>query len=93
MAETTLVIENLQENLEYTRSRYHTLLKSDERKFDVEAELIYNKTYDSMESMRSIVVALLGRVIDALRETTRERDTSGQLRLEVSTLKRLVEER
>jgi hypothetical protein len=29
MTETALVIENLQENLEYTRSRYQTLLKSD----------------------------------------------------------------
>lgn len=67
--------------MEYTRGRYHTLLKSEDRKFDVEAELIYNRAYDTMESMRKIVVVLLGRIVEALRETSHERDVSGQLRL------------
>ena len=90
MSEATLVIENLQENLEYTRGRYHSLLQSDERKFDVEAELIYHRSYDSMESMRKIVVALLGRNVEALRETAKEREGAAQLKLEVSSLKRMV---
>jgi regulator of replication initiation timing len=62
-------------------------------KFDVETELIYNKTYDSMESMRKIVITLLGRIIETIREQIKEKEANTQLKLEVTSLKSSVEER
>jgi Holliday junction resolvase RusA-like endonuclease len=46
-----------------------------------------------MESMRKIVVALLGRIIETLRDQIKEKEANTQLKLEVTNLKSIVEER
>ncbi len=74
-------MENLQENIEYTRGKYQTLLKSDIKKFEIETELLYNKSYDSMESMRKIVGILINRSISMFRDQIKDKETLGQLRL------------
>jgi hypothetical protein len=73
LSETALVIENLQENLEFTRGKHQGLLKSDLKKFDVQTDLIYNKAYDSMESMRKILMILLNRIVGLFRDQIRDK--------------------
>lgn len=47
----------------------------------MQTELIYHKSYDTIESMRRIVMVLLNRIVGMFRDQIRDKELVGQLRL------------
>ena len=71
------IMENLEENLEYSRGRQRDLVS--ERRFDLDAELLYNKSYDSMEAMRRFLKLFLGKTGVIIKEQLKDKEGINQL--------------
>lgn len=62
-----------------------------ERRFDLDTQLLYNKSYESMEAMRKFLKLFLGKTAAVIQEQLKGKEIISQLKSQVETAQTILE--
>ena len=62
-----------------------------ERRFDLDTQLLYNKSYESMEAMRKFLKLFLGKTAAVIQEQLKGKEIISHLKSQVETAQTILE--